>query len=620
MFKLKNIVPAFVAAMLLSPAVMSALSLPVKRINGKAYYYYTVGKKDRFYELSSKIGVKRSDILRYNPQAADGLQTGMVLTFPVEMDAEIVNGYYTTKYSPSKDESIYGVAKHFDVSVDRIIEFNPEANEGIRDLTLVIPLDRAESKNSTPSGENSETGETMSYTVQKGETLTKIAANFNTTVYNILAVNPGLNPDKIAAGKKILIPLPVPVRINEVPTTTDRPDNDVPATPTVAAEADHTVAPADYVSMPDSVVAEPVYDAPEPLKIAILQPFMLSENEMSKSTQLVTEFYRGFLMGAETLSHDGDPITIYAFDTAASNDTLASVLSRPELQDIDVYIGPGDETQLSMIAEHANRNGGYVLNMFAIKDTCYKTDSKVIQANIPHGRMYDKAIDYFVGNRYKGFTPVFISRIDGAADKAEFVAKLKERLDADNIQYKEIAYRNFLGQDNLEDLNMSDSAYVFVPVTGSRLEFNKFAPALKNFKNSVSNPSNIVLFGYPEWIMFRNEQLDMLQSLNTLIYSRFFGVASSPLAEKLNDDYKSMYGIEMMDAAPGQGLLGYDTAVFLIKSLRNNEGDFHASSMDYDGVQSGFNLVSGEGEPGLVNENLYFIDFLPGGITTKVQF
>ena len=75
----------------------------------------------------------------------------------------------------------------------------------------------------------------------------------------------------------------------------------------------------------------------------------------------------------------------------------------------------------------------------------------------------------------------------------------------------------------------------------------------------------------------------------------------------------------MIEAVPSQGLLGYDTAIFLIKSLRNNEGNFSDSSMAYDGVQSGFDLNRPAGVKGLVNLNLYFITFGPRRITTKVQ-
>ena len=43
------------------------------------------------------------------------------------------------------------------------------------------------------------------YEVQPGDTLTKIAANKNTTVDNIQKKNPGLDPTKLQIGQKIKI-------------------------------------------------------------------------------------------------------------------------------------------------------------------------------------------------------------------------------------------------------------------------------------------------------------------------------------------------------------------------------------------------------------------------------
>ena len=68
-----------------------------------------------------------------------------------------------------------------------------------------------------------------------------------------------------------------------------------------------------------------------------------------------------------------------------------------------------------------------------------------------------------------------------------------------------------------------------------------------------------------------------------------------------------------------QALIGYDTARFLIDSLRNNDGAFADSSMDYDGVQMGYSLENvGEGG-GLVNENLYLIEYRPGDKIIKTR-
>ena len=98
-------------ALMLTFMCATALDLPIKNVNGKIYYYYVVQKSDVIYSLPQKMGLPRKDILKYNPNAADGVSAGMVLTVPVEYDAEIKKGYYVIRHKVQSHETIYGVAK-----------------------------------------------------------------------------------------------------------------------------------------------------------------------------------------------------------------------------------------------------------------------------------------------------------------------------------------------------------------------------------------------------------------------------------------------------------------------------------------------------------------------------
>lgn len=604
------------AILILSAIDCQALDLPVKRIRGKAYYYYTVTKKDRPYDLPDKLGVKRSDITRYNPHAADGLTNGMVLTFPVEIDAEIRNGYYTIEYKPEKNESIYGVSKRFEVPVDQIIQFNPRANEGVKGLTLTIPLEQAGAPDATPAADGA-----FPYVIAKGETISRIALKNNLKVQDIVAANPGMDPDKCKAGQTIMIPRThsfsngestMGTTIAVAETKPSVPECETP----LPSEIYTPVAVADSAATADQLAQEPVQ---EPLRIALTLPFMLSEPNPDKTSDLTLEFYRGFLLGAMDLSHSGDRVEIMAFDTAESSDTLRKILDSPELRGADVIVGPQNEAHLAMLAEHADTAGCYLLNVLAVKDESYKEHAATMQGNIPHPAMYRKAIDYFISHYCGNSTPVFLSRVDGNADKIEFINELRQALSDKEIASREIVYQNFLSPENLEGFNVVDSAFVFIPLSGSRTEFNKIAPALKSLKATASDPRNVSIFGYPEWITFRNEQLALLQDLNATIYTRYFPLTDSPVAKMLQEEYKNYFGTEMAEAVPSPGVLGYDTAIFLIKSLRNNEGDFEIGSMDYDGIQSGFSMTRPDGVAGFVNDNLYFVDFHQGGQIKKSQ-
>ena len=78
---MKHLIRLFVLALFaLASQAMYALDLPVKTINGKQYYYYTVKKGDTVYSLITRFGITRSDLVESNPAAADVLKTGDTLS------------------------------------------------------------------------------------------------------------------------------------------------------------------------------------------------------------------------------------------------------------------------------------------------------------------------------------------------------------------------------------------------------------------------------------------------------------------------------------------------------------------------------------------------------------
>lgn len=543
-----------------------ALDLPVKIIGGKPYYYYTVDKKDRFYELPGKIGVPRSVLIGHNPATNDGLQPGMVITIPVEYDAVIVNGYYCAEHKAKSGESIYGISKKFgNIPVDNIIKFNPEATKGVNGLNLLIPLVQAPAQdvavNDGNAGNDGKTG------------------NIDNGDLNVIV--PGTEKDTD----------PVP----PFPEENDLPIDSIVSTPDESGSEED---PAFIMS--DS----------KRHTVTLLLPFALSQTEPTKASRLITEFYRGFIMGAEKFSHSGSPVRINALDSEIGEIEMESIMSDSAITDADIIITPDSEDILKMIS--ASGTKAKVFNPFVVKNRDYLTNPAIIQAIIPHERMYEKAVEAFL-REYEGKTPVFLSRIQGEADKAPFINILKERLAADSVEFRDIAYRDFLTVENLEELSL-ENQYVFIPASGSRIEFNKFTPALKSWKE---RGAVLTVFGFPEWITFRAETLKSLGDLGATIYTRFNSVENDAATKDIEKEYTRWYGQQMMDAVPNQGVFGYDIASFVIRNLRMASEGEAISVEPFQGVQSGFVFIPAGDEGGLVNDNLYLLTFNPDGTVRK---
>ena len=361
------------------------------------------------------------------------------------------------------------------------------------------------------------------------------------------------------------------------------------------------------------------------MQVAVLLPFMLGEEPMSRTTQLYTEFFKGMLLAADTLRSDGlQPVKFSFHDTESSLERVRELLADPGVAQADLVIAPDNSAQIDAILTGVGPET-LVLNIFAVKDESYLTHRNVVQTNIPHDAMYAKAIDAFV-EKFADRLPVFISRSGGQADKESFVAALKQRLDADGIPYREVAYSGILRDDDLQGLDPDTQPLVFVPVSGSKSEFARYSDALTTKRQSALAPGNVALWGFPEWVTFRGDSFDAICNLDATIYSRFLVDERDYRARDLKERYRSAYGVEMFDAVPTQGILGFDTGMFVVNGLRQ-KAETGAFPAEFSGIQNSLRLdwigasddaqtAGAETVPaqgGLINHLLFLIHYSPGG-------
>lgn len=649
--RLATAVTAFVAGAVACVCAFGAVTeLPVATVKGVKCYYYEVQAKESIYQVSHKLGVTREQITEHNPSAADGLKPRMRLYFPVSefaADPGTRKAVYAaaagvTTHVVKKGETIYGIARQYGMSPDYLAGLNPQAADGIK-VGDVLKITDESTAAAPGAGTVSDTASShadgalvdadgyLIYEIKGGDTLFSIANRHGVALENVLEANPGLDPLHYNAGQHIRIPAAgAPTASVSVTTATET------AVPVASAAHEEPLAVVpevadDVTAYEDDDAGDDVADGIEAaaeerdvMNVAVMLPFMLAEETPSRTTQLYTEFFKGMLMAADTLRNDtGAQVKFHFYDTAASLDTVNAIMRRPEIADMDMIVAPDNSDHLAAIVGGADSET-LVLNIFAVKDETYKHHRNMIQANIPHDAMYARAIDAFM-EKYQGVLPVFLNRNSGLADKEPFVKALKERLTQDGRDFREVVFNGSLYDDDLASLNPDLTPVVFVPCSGSKNEFAKFVGALKTLRGRASRPSNVTVFGYPEWVTFRGDSFDELCDLDATIYSRFMSNDSRRDIRELKDRYKALYGDDMFEAVPTQGILGYDTGSFIIKGLRRMD-DTGVFPSEYNGVQSFLKLgwsgetttdpESGEMDStgGLVNEALYIINYRPGGI------
>lgn len=384
------------------------------------------------------------------------------------------------------------------------------------------------------------------------------------------------------------------------------------------------------VTLPDSVEVVEVVDtvvAPANPAVAVILPFGLANEEQSRLNKLSLDFYRGFLIAADSLSNRPGKLDINVYDCGNNAADLRALLeSTPAIGQAQVIVGPEDEEMLSQIETFAEATQTYVLNVLNVRDSAYMTNPYVLQANIPQKDMYALAIKAFM-DMYEGYTPVILRNEKGRNEKEAFVEALSEELARRGIEPLRIKYDGTLLVADLDVMEKHGAGkYVVVPSSGALAEFNKFAHVVKALRERAAELplsdneaewTEIALFGYPDWTAFRGEALELLQKLNARVYSRFYDNFLGFDSKIIGDDFRFWYGTDMIESIPSQGLLGYDTANYIIRNIRANEGRFNPMWNRFtSGIQSVFSFAQASGA-GYYNNALYIVDFLPEGHMTK---
>lgn len=610
--KIRNVIA--VTVMTLTAAFsLSAIDLPTTVVNGKEYYYYDVQPKETLFSLSQRLGISRDEIISYNPGVADGLKAYTRLYFPVESghSAIATADHVTTTHTVKKGETLYGISKRYGISVDRLIALNPSARDGVKSgetLTIVSEMPAPSAQPVTASHD------AKSHVIAQGETLYRIAANNGITVEQLLNANPSLDALNYAEGTVITIPAagqPAPAAQPSAPETAQSPQ------PAPMTDAEPASEPAETASLAaDENAAQPDAETNvnDPLNIAILLPFNLNEENPGRNAENFTEFYRGVLLAADELNGNGRKVNITAYDTRGDMQALKEIFARPEIKEVDMFVGPASGAELDYAISQADADSQFIFNIYSVRNDTYKDNPNVMQANIPHAAMYQRAIDAFL-TEMNGRTPIFLQRIGATADKEEFTAMLKSRLADNGIEFKDMTFEHNLKAEDFAEYDVNAS-YVIIPTSSSVNEFAKFAPSLMKFQENLSAAGNtLALFGYPEWLTFRGGHLANLGLLNATIYSRFYNDATDSKSRALAEKYRKTYGREMNPAVPSQAIMGYDTATYLINSMRRNNGDFHIDNRPFDGLQTNFDFSDSDCE-GLVNTSVELIKFSDGGFTT----
>lgn len=275
-------------------------------------------------------------------------------------NADSSNGYYTVQ----SGDTLSGIALKFSTTSSKLAQLNSISNPNLIYVGQRLLVNQSSNSNSSSSGQSSSTttnteASAASYTVKSGDTLSRIASQYNTTVNQIVSLNQLSNPNLIYVGQVL--------KLKNSQTTNSSSSSSSTATTTAGTytvkAGDTLSAIASRYSTSSSTLAS-LNSLSNPNLIYVGQVLKVSSNT-STSSSTSSSANSTVTTAASYTVKAGDTLSAIAAKYGTTYQALASTnsISNPN----DIYVGQVIKVSAtataasSQAASSTNSNGSYTV-------------------------------------------------------------------------------------------------------------------------------------------------------------------------------------------------------------------------------------------------------------------
>lgn len=573
-------------------------STKIELVNGKEYYFHTVLKKQTLFSIAKAYNVTVDDILIANPTAKDGIKKKQVLLIPFnkpKIESNITKINYI-QYSVKKGETLYSIAKNFNTTVEQITSDNPEVKDGLKDGQILKIQDN-----------NKPTTQFTEHKVIKDETLYSISKKYNVLVDEIQRNNPNISSG-IKEGMNLKIPI----------TTNNNTNN------TVIVVKDTVKKQITNIEIDTNVCNKNKSDN-KTINIALLLPFYTTyfqNNDLNAADNYLTnkkpftylQIYEGFLLAVDSLKKAGINANVYVFDTDEDTIKTQKIIKKSEFSTMDIVLGPLFPNNVKQVAKQTIKSKVPIISPVSSEEEITKGFTNVFQAT-PSTSTQLSVITNYIVNHHSEDNIIFVH--NNASNLKEQILFLKDTLicllKQKNIQpiadktgkmiyFKEV----IINGNNLQKVNFcldpNRTNVVISFIVGEPLVAN-----LVRVLNEKTNKNKIVLFGLPGWRNYDNIETEYFQNLNLHLFSSWFIDYEREDIKNFIRAFRNQFGTEPDRYA----FLGYDLGIQFI-GLRSKYGEnFYncIQNKDINGLQFDMNFKSQGKNNGLENKNVFIYKY-----------
>ncbi len=406
------------------------------------------------------------------------------------------------------------------------------------------------------------------YTAKKKDTLYGICRQYNITLPQLMDANPEMKAVgyELKKGDTVFIPYTTPPAA--------QPQN--PPQPKQAAQQ-------------------------RVLRVGIMLPL---HNDNGDGRRM-TEYYRGFLMGVDSLRAQGISTQVMAWNVPIDGN-IGETLKDPKAAQCDVIFGPLYTHQVQAMAEYCKARDIKMVIPFSISGDDVAKYTQIFQVWETPDKLNNDAIDAYI-KRFGEAHTIFIDCNDADSKKGIFTYALRNRLTNKNMTY------------NITNLTSSEEAFAKAFRKGQRnvvvlnsATSHNLTLAMAKLESLANNQPKlkISLFGYTEWLMYADRNIERLYRFDTHIPANFYYNTSDPRTRRLEQSYRQWFKQDMQYALPHFAITGFDHAQYFLRGFWQKGKAFKGTrgESSYKAMQTPLQFKQ-VGSAGMQNEYFHLIHY-----------
>ncbi|XOV68842.1 MAG: LysM peptidoglycan-binding domain-containing protein [Fluviicola sp.] len=528
---------------------------PEREIDGKRYYVHKVEAGNTLWGLQQMYGVQADQIMEANPVLSEGLKTGQTVLIPIpgETATQPAPTVETSKYKVKKGETLYGLSRKFNTTVDKLIELNPVLAESSlqRGQILMVPgksNDPVDIVETDPKEVTEVPNPFVMDTVKVDEeTKEVVKVEFNDSIVNhkVLA-----HETMYSISKRFMVPIETILKFNNL-SSTSLSEGQVLKIPLKQERIKKLIikpVPDKY----DPNGSDPIdFEVKERYKIAVFMPFFLEHSKgYSKNvSEIATQFYMGMSMAIDSLEALGLNADIQFYDTKRDSATILSILNSAEFENTDLVIGPFYPNTQKLIAEHCKQNAIRMVVPVGCQ-TSILEGNRLVYAAIPSDITLMRRLGEYVAKNHSDDRVMLVK-----PPKEEDMPLYEAFRDAYKNAETEVpkAALNETTQDGVKNLMTRNADNIIIMPTNNRYHADKFVSTVSR-SDFRARKDGIYIYGTKDWVDFESINNDFKNRYNFRFASSTFRDYYTDLMIHVNRNFRERYSTDMSKFA----VQGYD--------------------------------------------------------------